>query len=229
MTRPLRFVFVIPAVAAIGWIAMAAIGAGLAGNTVLQVGQEIDAVGSQLSASTDEALDRFHERAAGAYELTPSDPAARELLGVLDVRRAVVHGSQEYLSEADVHFVSALTARPTSGYTWANYATARYAVGDTGREFEAALRRASELGPHEPEVQRDVSLYGLAVWHEVGVETRRAIDRMIANGMRRNPAQMLQIAQRRGRLDVACGHLAGIPRQTDKKWLQLCQSMEATS
>ena len=76
--------------------------------------------------------------------------------------------------------------------------------------------------------KRDVALYGLAVWEEVAPETRDAIDHMMTNGMRRDPAQMLQIAQRRGRLDVACRHSPGLQRQTDSKWVQLCQSMEAT-
>jgi hypothetical protein len=227
--RAKRIVFAAPAIAALGWLAVVAISSGTAGNVVFETSQKVDVVAARPSATMDEALDRFHEQVNAAYEIAPADPAARELLGVLDVRRAVVHGSQEYLAEADVHFVSALAARPTSAYTWVNYATARYAVGDTGPQFETALRRASILGPYEPEVQRDVALYGLAVWSEVALETRKAIDSMIANGVRRDPAQMLQIAQRRGRLDVACAHLAGVTRQTDRKWVQLCQSMEAIS
>ena len=227
--RPIRFALVIPAVAAIGWIGAMTVNAGIAGNYAFEVGQQIESAASRPSASMDQALELFHDRMLRAHELTPGDPAVRELLGILDVRRAVVHGSQEYLDEANVHFVEAIAARPTSPYTWTNFATARYAVGDTGPNFEFALQRAAELGPFEPEVQRDVALYGLAVWNEVAPATRRAIDSMVANGMRRDPARMMQIAERRGRLDVACSHLAGAPRQTDSKWVQRCNSMEATS
>ena len=41
--------------------------------------------------------------------------------------------------------------------------------------------------------------------------------------------EILQIAQRRGSLAIACRHVAGTPRQTDTKWLHVCQSTEATS
>jgi len=205
-----------------------AVTSGAAEETVFEVNQQLDVAASRPSQSMDEPLERFYERARRAVELTPGHAAAHELLAILDVRRAVVHGTHDYLAEAHAHFVDAVAARPTSAYSWSNFATERYAVGDTGQVFEAALRRAASLGPYEPEVQRDVALYGLAVWEEVAPETRDAIDHMMTNGMRRDPAQMLQIAQRRGRLDVACRHLPGVQRQTDSKWVQLCQSMEAT-
>jgi hypothetical protein len=52
---------------------------------------------------------------------------------------------------------------------------------------------------------------------------------MVAAGMKRNPLEMLQIAERRGRLAVACRHFAGSPRLSLPKWFQLCQSTEVTS
>jgi hypothetical protein len=51
-----------------------------------------------------------------------------------------------------------------------------------------------------------VALYGLAVLDDVRPQTRAAIERMVAAGMKSDPAAMLRIAQRRGRLDVACHH-----------------------
>ncbi len=105
----------------------------------------------------------------------------------------------------------------------------KYRLGDTGKEFEAALVNAAAVGPFEPEVQGAVALLGLAVWDEVAPATRRAIDRMVAAGMKRNPLEMLQIAERRGRLDIACGHLADSPRRIGSKWAETCQSLEATS
>jgi hypothetical protein len=88
---------------------------------------------------------------------------------------------------------------------------------------------AVKLAPYEPEVQRDVVNYGLAVVDEVKPETRAAIERALAVGMKRNAPEMLQISARRGRLGAACRHLDGVPRPAASKWTQLCQSMEATS
>jgi hypothetical protein len=51
----------------------------------------------------------------------------------------------------------------------------------------------------------------------------------LSTAMKRNSLEMLQIAERRGRLDVACRHFAGSTRQADPKGSQICQSMEATS
>jgi hypothetical protein len=102
-------------------------------------------------------------------------------------------------------------------------------MGETGPAFEAAINHAVELGTFEPDVQGIVANYGLAVWSEVGPKTRASVEGTVAAAMKRNPLEMLQIAERRGRLDVACRHLSGSSRQADPKWSQLCQSMEATS
>jgi hypothetical protein len=109
------------------------------------------------------------------------------------------------------------------------YAVVKYRGGQTDAEFARALVMAARLGPAEPEIQASIANYGLAVWDEVDAATRAAIDGMVAAGMRRNAPEMLQIAQRRGRLAPACRHFHGSPRQTSTKWTQLCQSMEATS
>lgn len=157
------------------------------------------------------------------------DPAAHELLAVADNSLSDATSRQEYLSEAVVQLRKALELRPMSPYTWSNLAATQYRLGDTGRAFQAALAHAAELGPQEPEVQVTVAEYGLAVWNEVDEQTRAAIERSVAAGMRRQPREILQIAERRGRLAVACRHAVGSPRQTDTKWLQPCQSTEATS
>src|SRR5205823_2599488 len=102
-----------------------------------------------------------------------------------------------------VHLRKALELRPMSPYTWANLAAVDYHLGDTGKAFRSALVRAAELGPHEPEVQATIASFGLAVWNEVDAQTQAAIERSVAAGMRREPREMLQIAQRRGRLAIA--------------------------
>ncbi len=158
------------------------------------------------------------------------DPAAFELLALADTYLADASATsrQEYLSEAVVQFGKSLELRPMSAYVWANLAATQYRLGDTGKPFRTALVHAAELGPQEPEVQATVANFGLAVWNEVDAQTQAAIESSVAAGMRRQPRETLQIAERRGRLAVPCRHVAGSPRQTDTKWLQLCQSTEAT-
>jgi hypothetical protein len=155
-----------------------------------------------------------------------ADPVSQELLGVLLAMR---YDRPDLTGDAGKHFGAALVARPSSGYTWANMAEVLYQQGKTGLAFEAALRRAAEFGPSEPEVQRTVANLGLAVYEEVSGDTRSAIDRLVGAGLRRNPPEMLQISGRRGRLDVACRHAKGIQSGAHQTWLHLCQSREATS
>jgi hypothetical protein len=161
-----------------------------------------------------------------AERWTPQNPYIYELLGLLDARRT---DAPEYLPQSVAHFKRALELRPTSPYDWANIVAAEYRIGDTGPLFERAIVRAAQLGPSEPAVQRTVADYGLAIWNEASPATRQAVTAVVSNGMRRNPKEMLQIAERRGRLAVACGLLPVEPRTLDLKWSQLCQGTEATS
>jgi hypothetical protein len=83
------------------------------------------------------------------------------------------------------------------------------------------------LGPSEPETQRLLAELGLAMWDEVGPETRAAVKAAVGAGMRRNPLEILQISERRGRLSLACAHASGDKRLQGTKWLETC-SREAT-
>lgn len=158
------------------------------------------------------------ERLDAARALEPGNPSTHELMGLLAARR---FDDFAKLQEATEHYARSLKLRPISPNTWANLAEARYLVGDTARLFEVAIVNAARLGPSEPQSQRVVAHYGLAAFDEVGAPTKRAIEAMVAAGMRRNPAEMLSIAQRRGRLDVACRYLAQ-SRASDPRWVQLC-------
>jgi hypothetical protein len=154
----------------------------------------------------------------------PDQPYVEELAGILAARRR----DPDEMARAKSLFSKAAQGRPVSPYTWANIAHVDYELGQTGEEFEASLRHASELGPWEPAVQVTVVNYGLAVREEVSPSTRQAIDRMVASAMRRNPLETLQIAERRGRLDIACRELVNPGYETTKKHLQ-CEQWERTS
>lgn len=218
--RLARIAAIVPVVAGLGCAGAVALKDGEAGNTVEDVTRALTARGAAPSAKERAAM---AGRLVQARDRVPDNPSVHELLGLMAMR------GPEYAAEADVHLRKALELRPGSAYTWANVASLRYRSGDTGRDFETALMRAARLGPYEPEVQATVADFGLAVWPEASPELQSVVDQMVRAGMRRNAPEMLQIAQRRGRLALACRYFKGIPRQNDSKWSQLCQSMEATS
>ncbi len=153
----------------------------------------------------------------------PYDPAPHELQAVVAVRRGGVDAdARAAIEQAKL----AAQLRPSSPYTWSTLVALEYRLGGTGPVFEAALRNAAELGPSEPEVERDVVDYGLAVWNEVAPDTHRAVEIVVTRAMERDPGGTLRLAAKRGRLAVACRHL---PSREDKQWLGICQSTEATS
>ena len=225
MRVAIRFAVFVPLLAGLGWAGVLATSLARADGAVLDASREMGAWAAARMQPERGTFDSVRERLELAQHLSPSDPTTQELLGILYSGR---RDSAEYLSNGVVHFTHALQMRPVSPYTWANLAEVKYNQGDTGAIFQLALGRAAELGPSEPEVQRMMADYGLAVWNEVALPTRQVIDRMVGAGLRRNPLEMLQISERRGRLAIACRHLVGISRAPDPKWYPLCQSTEAT-
>jgi hypothetical protein len=226
LTSTVRFLVTVPAVAALVWCVAIATQQGRTDDILDDAGKEMGTWLASRSQPGEQTMGWVQEDLERAVKLQPQDPKSQELLGALKARRTE---QQEFLRESVVHFTNSLATRPTSPYTWANLAEVKYRIGTTTQEFENALRRASELGPAEPEVQRVVADLGLAVWNEVQPSTRIAIERMVTEGIKRNPLEMLQIGERRGRLDVVCGHLKGATRRPDSKWVQVCPSTEATS
>jgi predicted Zn-dependent protease len=228
MNRPARILAVVPLVVGLVWLAINSLEAGAAGTKVFEAGVTMRSFSAPRAPQPpgDAALRGTRDELLRAQAMTPRDPAIHELLGLIDARRG--NGGESF-PDATAHFLRALELRPTSPQTWSDLAAMKYRTGDTGREFEVAIRRAAELGRFEPEVQGVLANYGLSTWSEVGEETRAAVEMTISTAMKRNSLEMLQIAERRGRLEVACHHLDGSTRQVDPKWSQLCQSMEATS
>lgn len=153
--------------------------------------------------------------------LARTDPVAPELLGVLHLSRAV---SPDYAESALEYFRRALVMRPSSPYTWANVAEARYRMGMTAAPFEAVMLTAWRLGPAEPEVQRVVVDLGLALWAEGSPSMQDSVRGALAASMRRNPLETLEIVARRGRLDMACPLAVSDKRLAQTKWPARCQN-----
>ena len=204
------------------WLSFLAVRYGVAGSAATNASRELERMSKTPGTSSGTWWKDDLRRAA---EDVPRDPTVNEMLAV---GIAAESNDPADLLEVRQHLLKAIEQRPGSGYTWAELAAVKYRLGEIDAGFEKALFNAVRLAPYEPEVQRDVVNYGLAVMDEVQPATRAAIERAIAAGMKRNAAEILQISARRGRLGAACRHLDGVPRPTASKWTQLCQSMEAT-
>jgi len=216
----------VAAAAVFGWLATIAFQAGIKDSRVFQGIFDVRAMLEPgAKQATQERLAEMHDEVSRDVDVLGGNATAHELLGLIDIRRG---GEVDYGREATVHLKKSLELRPTSPYTWSALAAADYRLGDTSSEFRSALRHAMETGPNEPEVDVRVTDLGLAVWDELDPKTRSEVENAVAVGMHHEPARVLQVAERRGRLGTACRHAVASSRQSDSKWLQLCQSMEAT-
>ncbi len=219
MERSSRAVVLVPAVAFLVFLSFWSVRWGAADSLAYGATREINtwtATGASPGIDTWMWVRSDLQR---AERLSPSDPAIAELLGVLHLQRA---GRAEFSELALEYFARALALRPSSPYTWANMAEARYRLGMTQPPFETILVQAHRLGPSEPETQRLLAELGLALWDELQPETRRAVETAISAGMKRNPLEILRISERRGRLRLACEKVRVDKRLADTKWTRVC-------
>lgn len=110
------------------------------------------------------------------------------------------------------YFREALVRRPTSPYTWANLAQAKYQAGQVDAEFYAALQQADRTGPWEPWVRARVVDLGLALWNEGPPGLRERTVAALERGILRDSAEMMKLLSKRGRLSQIC-ELSGPLRQ----------------
>ena len=76
---------------------------------------------------------------------------------------------------ADEFYLAAISRRPSWGFAWAHYAENQLRQCHSGNEFQTALRKAIELSPWEPGVQRKVAWMGMAVWDLLPTELRDSV------------------------------------------------------
>ena len=144
-----------------------------------------------------------------AQSLEPGNPATAEQLAglyTLNARNPETGGAiGPQWAKGREQYASAVLMRPTSPYSWANLAWTKYYLGQVDAEFYHALDVAIRLGPWEPEVQFVVVDLGLALWEEMPAELQPKVLAMAENGQRRYAKQIVEIAQKRGRLAQVCG------------------------
>ncbi|HXF79041.1 MAG TPA: hypothetical protein VN598_09280 [Usitatibacter sp.] len=217
----MRIAVAVPASVVLALLAVQAWRLGASGETVYRAADEMATWSASRHEPDAAGVEWLIADLEAARLQAPGDPNVEELLGTLAMKRTDRPG---FLDEALGHFRAAVELRPSSPYAWAEVVAAQYREGDTKGSIEAAMRNAARLGPAEPEVQRTVVDYGLALWDEEAPETRRAVETAVTGAMMRDPAETLHIAERRDRLAVACRHLADASRRVDPEWRLLCSS-----
>ena len=105
---------------------------------------------------------------------------------------------------ANTDFRMALRQRPTSPFSWANFALSKLYLDEQDDELYQALVRAEELGPWEPEVQQAVIFVGLTVWNRLTPIQQAAVVRAMERGAQRDAAKIAEIAKTFNRVDLFC-------------------------
>jgi hypothetical protein len=142
---------------------------------------------------------------ARAQRLDPGSPAIVESSGLLHSQRVQDGaGSGVFQEEALALFERAAALRPTSPYTWANMVLTGYRLGKTDTKFKTALAAAQRLGPWEPEVQLIAADFGMAAWDELDASARAALKATFARSAKRQGEQLVQLGEKRGRLELLC-------------------------
>ena len=143
-----------------------------------------------------------------AQQLEPGNPDIPEQLGGLYALKVRNGGAGGIIgnqgAKALEQFSSAVVMRPSSPYAWANLARIKYDQGQVDDIFYRALDNAMRLGPWERDVQFAVVDLGFALWDKAPTALRPRILSVVQNGLTRDAAQMLVIAQRHGRLAEVC-------------------------
>lgn len=143
-----------------------------------------------------------------SLDYSPNNPWALEELGALQLQemRAATNPQLAVAAArgANADFRLALRQRPTSPFSWANFALSKLYLGEQDNELIRALGRAEQLGPWEPEVQQAVIFVGLTLWDRLNQAEQAAVVREMQRGAQRDPRQIADIAKSFNRIDLFC-------------------------
>lgn len=209
----------VPATLALAALVWLVVPLGIADWQYQSIRNDLRAWAGAGKAPTAKAWEGAREVLESAVDLAPGNPVLREYLGRLHLTEPMLALSPRF---AVTHLSHAVGLRPTAPYPWIALMAARYRFGISGGAFEAMLVRVWPLAPSEPGMQLVAADLGLARWGEMGPSGREVVGQAVAAVMRRNPDQMLKIAQNRGRLVVACAHVHGNRYLAQSSWLKAC-------
>ncbi len=162
---------------------------------------------------------------AKSLDYSPGNPWSLEQMGTLQLRgMGALRDPQLALAaarSANANYRLALAQRPTSPFSWANFALTKLYLGEQDDELFRALARAEELGPWQPEVQQMVVFTGLTVWNRLNPSQQDAVTRAMQRGAQRNPGKFAEIAQTFSRIDLFCalGYIPPQGREICTSWI----------
>ena len=219
MTQSGRLAILAIALAFLGLSGVGAARLGVAGDIRHSIEARQPAAGGGYGWLTPDDLARVRE----ALAWDEGDPTLHEFAAFASTNARL----DAAIAKAELE--RSIVLRPVSPYAWAALEGHRYLAGAPVAELEKPLMNAALLGPSEPAVQRTVADFGLALWKESTPSFRAAVAPVLTAGLRRDPNEFMQIAERRGRLAVACRHFDGSSRKAASKWTITCNRLEATS
>lgn len=185
----------------IGLLALAALAA-LASHAALRGAADLLAFGARHGLDragfpSHDAAVHARQRLLQAMRLNAHDPEHREHLA------RWYEGTAAYRLALD-HYRASARARPGWPYAWAGIARAKLRLGEFDDELDNAIKNASRLGPWEPQVQLAVAAVAIEAAQSLAPEARRAAFAVMSNALKRQERAVLELAVRRGRLDILC-------------------------
>ena len=146
---------------------------------------------------------------AQSLDYSPDNPWPLEVRGTMQFRAmSAATDPQPAVAaarNANADFRLALAQRPTSPFSWANFALSKLYLDEKDEALFRALGRAETLGPWEPEVQQTVVFAGLAAWNRLNAAQRATVLRAMQRGAQRDPGKFAEIAKSFNRVDLFCG------------------------
>ena len=151
---------------------------------------------------------RVMRHLAKSLDYSPNNPWTLEERGTLQLREIGATKDPQLAvaaaRSANADFRMALRERPTSPFSWANFALSKLYLGEQDDALFRAIGRAEELGPWEPEVQQAVIFVGLTVWNRLNPAQQAAVVRAMQRGAQRDPGKIAEIAKTFNRVDLFC-------------------------
>lgn len=146
---------------------------------------------------------------AQSLKYSPNNPWPLEVMGTMRFRGMSAATDPQLAMatarSANADFRIALAQRPTSPFSWANFALSKLYLDEKDDALVRALGRAEALGPWEPQIQQTVVFVGLAVWDRLNAAQRATVVRAMQRGAQRDPGKIAEIAKSFNRVDLFCG------------------------
>ncbi len=198
-------VLAVPAVAGLLWLSWVAASHAWAETAIHEAAGNVTNMNATGQLPSYEEWKVMREPLTAARERDRANPNLYEAEGNLFT--FVVKDGERYrgfAAEGVEAFSRAVVLRPASAFAWLGLAEAKYRNGEQDALFYRALANAAQLGPNEPPVQLGVTDLGLAAWDELPADLRETLLQLMRNSVRRNTVELLNIAERRGRLEMVC-------------------------